>query len=250
MSYRSFKRVLGESNLERKCLFLFGTSLLLLIFGSFLWYGERTNEIVYQQNPKTGRMLVNNIMLHHWKYLETNNDFKPIVDELIKDFKKEDYDWSVIRPAINNPDADKKPKDAFERALLELWVTAPKNSDQQLYADREQVVERKGEADDSESREIAEYHYYQPVFHPTMVSHATSVCVRCHQMENPNIMLMDGDLLAIIHVQIPLEESYAAINWNRALLWAPAIITVFLAMMMLYSSVRAVRVKPFQHLRD
>ena len=26
MAYRSFKRILGETNLERKCLFLFGTA--------------------------------------------------------------------------------------------------------------------------------------------------------------------------------------------------------------------------------
>ena len=31
MSYRSFKRVLGETSLERKCRILFGVSLLLLI---------------------------------------------------------------------------------------------------------------------------------------------------------------------------------------------------------------------------
>ena len=42
MSYRSIKRVLGESNLERKCRLFFGSSLFLLIMGSFLWYGEET----------------------------------------------------------------------------------------------------------------------------------------------------------------------------------------------------------------
>lgn len=35
MSYRSFKRVLGETSLERKCRFLFGACLLLLITSSF-----------------------------------------------------------------------------------------------------------------------------------------------------------------------------------------------------------------------
>ena len=33
MSYRSLKRVLGETSLERKCRLLFGVCLFVLIFG-------------------------------------------------------------------------------------------------------------------------------------------------------------------------------------------------------------------------
>ncbi len=46
MSYRSIKRVLGETSLERKCRFLFGACLLLLISASFWLYGRRTNTII------------------------------------------------------------------------------------------------------------------------------------------------------------------------------------------------------------
>ena len=46
MSYRSIKRVLGETSLERKCRFLFGACLLLLITASFWLYGKRTNTII------------------------------------------------------------------------------------------------------------------------------------------------------------------------------------------------------------
>ena len=41
MSYRAFKRLLGETSLERKCRFLFGAGILLLIAASFLWYAAR-----------------------------------------------------------------------------------------------------------------------------------------------------------------------------------------------------------------
>ena len=58
MSYRSIKRVLGETSLERKCRFLFGACLLVLITGSFWWYGRQTEELVFQQNPTMGRLLV------------------------------------------------------------------------------------------------------------------------------------------------------------------------------------------------
>jgi hypothetical protein len=47
MSYRSITDILGETSLERKCRFLFGLCLLVLISGSFWWYGSRTEELVY-----------------------------------------------------------------------------------------------------------------------------------------------------------------------------------------------------------
>ena len=62
MSYRSFKRVLGETSLERKCRFLFGACLLLLITGSFWWYGKQTEGLVYKQNPGKGRLIVDTVL--------------------------------------------------------------------------------------------------------------------------------------------------------------------------------------------
>ena len=46
MSYRSIKRVLGESSLERKIRILFGVCLLALIAGSFLWVSKITEELI------------------------------------------------------------------------------------------------------------------------------------------------------------------------------------------------------------
>src|ERR1043165_9157368 len=52
MSYRTIKRVLGETNLERKCRWWFGVSLFILLTLSFTWYGKRTDAIVQDLNPK------------------------------------------------------------------------------------------------------------------------------------------------------------------------------------------------------
>src|SRR5688572_15447869 len=46
MSYRTFKRVLGETSLERKCRWWFGLSLVVLLTLSFTWYGRRTDKLV------------------------------------------------------------------------------------------------------------------------------------------------------------------------------------------------------------
>ena len=49
MSYRAFKRLLGETSLERKCRFLFGAFILLLITSSFWYYARETEHLAYAQ---------------------------------------------------------------------------------------------------------------------------------------------------------------------------------------------------------
>src|SRR5205823_186358 len=62
MSYRAFKRLLGETSLERKCRFLFGGFILLLITGSFGLYARLTEDLAYDQLPTTCKLLVNHIV--------------------------------------------------------------------------------------------------------------------------------------------------------------------------------------------
>src|SRR5246127_358911 len=62
MSYRAFKRLLGETSLERKCRFLFGGFILLLITASFWLYARQTEYLAYDQIPTTCRLLVNQIV--------------------------------------------------------------------------------------------------------------------------------------------------------------------------------------------
>src|SRR5437588_3333577 len=59
MSYRAFKRLLGETSLERKCRFLFGAATLLLITASFWWHARQTEDLAFEQIERTGRLLVN-----------------------------------------------------------------------------------------------------------------------------------------------------------------------------------------------
>ena len=58
MSYRAFKRLLGETSLERKCRFLFGAFILLLITSSFWLYARQTEGLAYDQLTTTCRLLV------------------------------------------------------------------------------------------------------------------------------------------------------------------------------------------------
>src|SRR5262245_20749413 len=58
MSYRAFKRLLGETSLERKYRFLFGGFILLLITGSFWIYARQTEHLAYDQLVTACRLLV------------------------------------------------------------------------------------------------------------------------------------------------------------------------------------------------
>jgi signal transduction histidine kinase len=62
--------------------------------------------------------------------------------------------------------------------------------------------------------------------------------------------LAENDLMAVVKVVMPDKATQEAINLNRAILLATAIMTVFLAMLAAYAIVRYVIVKPLQHLRD
>jgi len=100
-----------------------------------------------------------------------------------------------------------------------------------------------------------EYHYYQPirVQQSCLICHEFRGSVRGEDGEDPPTNRQeyaDGDLMAIVKVVMPDGITRQAINWNRAILLATAIITVFLAMLAAYLIVRYVIVKPLEHLRD
>ena len=241
MSYRSFKRVLGETSLERKCRFLFGACLLILITGSFFFYGWQTEQLVYKQNPTRGRLLVDTILaLVHWEKFEQNEEFKPVIRDLSATWQVNKYDWSFIRP--NYVESGRQAIDEFEKSFLRRAeegqpVVAPP-------APGEEVSEEKTAIYDERFVDGGrQYEYYQAVY-------AAHSCVGCHSSYPEPRDLNDGDLLAVAKVRISNGPTQANLNLNRAFLLSSAIITVFLAMVASWVIVRYVIVKPLKHLRD
>jgi len=264
MSYRSIKRVLGETSLERKCRFLFGAVLLLLITASFWWYGNQTEKLVYQQNRNKGRLLADQIMLvKHWKELENRQDgvdparwaassdtasFAQVIDDLTKTLSKQEYEVDFIRP--HSPDGSGLPRNEFEWKVLDRFLSPSSESGGES-----------AEPDFAEKldTEANEYHYYQAI-------RAESSCLLvCHRgapggtglgFGGPAPVLglvtaeAPGELLSIVKITIPHGPTQKAMDLNRAILIATAIVTVFLAMIASYVIVRYVIVKPLRHLRD
>ena len=249
--------ILGETSLERKCRFLFGLCLLVLITGSFWWYGSRTEALVYESTRATGRHLVDAIMLQrHWVTLEPNRrQFEPLIEHLGRDLQREPYQSVILDPA-----ADAEVAAGYKRldvAVLDYFRSHPAPS-----TEAPTETPDAGPPDSiAEYREFrtpdrSEYHYYQPI-------RARQNCLVCHVHRGPTALpvppaadalppetLARGDLMAVVKVVMPDAATRTAINWNRATLLAAAIMTWFLSMLAAWAIVRYVIVKPLEHLRD
>ncbi|MFM8414191.1 MAG: sensor histidine kinase [Planctomycetota bacterium] len=248
MSYRSLRDILGETSLERKVRFLFGFCLFALIAGSFWWYGSRTEQLVYSSSRATGRHVVDAIMLqHHWKMLEKEQQYASTIESLEKRLPREKYQWKLLRP--DAPPEERAEYRPLDLAVLEEFLTRPPAA-APANAPLDPAAAPPVECRDFRTDDNQEYHYYQPI-------RFRQDCALCHQErgavgvaggERPR--LADGDLMAVVKVVMPDAVTRKAINWNRAILLATAIITVFLAMLVAYAIVRYLIVKPLEHLRE
>jgi len=234
MSYRAFKHLLGETSLERKCRFIFGGGILILITASFYWYGSESERMVYDQNLNTCRMMVNPILLRrHWTALETDRDFVPTIHAMFGELLPEavvGFKSHFIWP-LASEDPNHRPENDFEYAAMEDF--------------------EKGVGEDwrwRRSPDESRYEYLQAL-------RLKQDCVSCHptpkaQATNRVVVHKAGDLFAAVRVSIPLELTNKAIQANRTVLITMAIITAVLGMVLSYAIVRYIIVKPVKHLKD
>src|SRR5580658_1641589 len=101
MSYRAFKRLLGETSLERKCRFLLGGGILLLITLSFWVYARQTEHIAYEQTATTGRLLISPIVAR--MHVENELRKKAMVEfqdmnESPSEVGVNEYKYKLIKP--------------------------------------------------------------------------------------------------------------------------------------------------------
>jgi len=251
MSYRSFKRVLGETSLERKCLMLFGICLLLLITCSFFWYGKQTEKLVHSQDPEKGRLLVDTVWtLIHWQELETNKIFKETITDLSQELQQRDFKHRFIGQ-VRHGEFIWQPENDFEKELLEKFRRGSSGKPHEYAEDY--------------SPDADYFRYYQPIYAKT------NCLVGCHQPAGGGAVVAatgtlqggvggvgfsygrgtePGDLIAVARIDINNKPMASDLAKNRAILISTAFITVFLAIVASYVIIRYVIVKPLKHLRD
>lgn len=128
MSYRTFKHLLGETSLERKCRFIFGGGILLLVTISFYIYGRKTESLVIGQSRQAARMQVPQILgeIHLKAVALVRPELAPIVDKVSRELSPKDgfqhFDWHVVKPFAEK--LDRTPRDEFERRIVERFSRA------------------------------------------------------------------------------------------------------------------------------
>jgi two-component system sensor histidine kinase BarA len=241
MSYRTFRRILGETNLERKCRWLLGVGTLVLMMISFVVFARLTEELAYEQSRHTGRAVVAPAVARH--HLSRDADLTASLADLQLRTETDwpdhlsGYAFALLPPDPGAADPDDQP------ALQEL-ADQPKQTE----TFRRQT---------SESVAV----YYARV-------RAEPACVTCHQSPErlaaflgggPDAVakatalarpsLAAGDTLGVVRVRMSSAAIEQGVETNRAWLIAFAVGTTFLILIGIYAIIRYVVVKPVKALK-
>ena len=285
MGYRSLKRVLGETNLERKCRRLFGVCMLVLIFVAFFGVDRIGEDLAQRITLSKGSERVKVVLFDlHWQRWSTKPSEKDLQSELSRQILGEDYKgrFLALEPfpgtfVAETPEEEnllRELKREQEKQLATLLKqsrvqaktdaatpagSVPEGNVEKVRELQERLagmppiesLHRTRAAPDSDDPESGKYYYYEPVYWQ-------NGCIRCHEGMYGKYASSAADDAATtedfpfraVRVTLPYGETRAAINWTRAVLLAVGILTVFLAMIALWIVVRYVVVKPLTHLRD
>lgn len=228
MSYRGFKRLLGETNLERKCRWLLGVAVLLLMTGSFWVYAEQTKGLALEQFMVTGRTLMAPFVerVHLPQERSEGTDAFELLSERHWPVVRESYSARFLRLDATDP-ADKPGSEdlpILHRIMQDGWM------EDSRHAPHENA-----------------FYYYGAL-------RAATACLSCHRdperVKQAQPHLQEGDLMAVVRIRLstlPLQEGF---HTNRAILIAFAVGTSLLIIAGSYLIIRYVIVKPVKHLKD
>jgi two-component system sensor histidine kinase BarA len=233
MSYRAFKRLLGETSLERKCRFLFGAGILVLVALSFWLYADLTENLAYDQAETSCRLLVEPVLMkRHLAHLRSGKEpkvdgaalaeaFSLPIDSLPADTSRE-YQYTFLQEG--------KFDDSYERDLFRDFL--------------------RGDSDRTEDTRLLTSQlsmlYYAPI-------RANKSCLGCHAalaQEKNAAPPQEGSLMAMLRIRMPTRAIEQGVHRNRALLMATALSTALLFMTGSWIIVRYIIVKPVKHLKD
>jgi two-component system sensor histidine kinase BarA len=281
ISYRALKKLVGETSLERKCRFLFGIALLLLITASFWLYASRTRILVENQQVQAARDMVPRLlqMAHYKLFISRQEDETdtspsestqpdqaaaariPIVGSgEVTDAERDDA-WRVANAlrqlreyesAVNtNSEIETTASADISWQVVHAERTDPPNED--AFAALQQFLDPEIDSDEywlirEEPEAPRTMLYYRAV-------RAETACLECHSGA-PETATTSGEgemrpsLLGFVEVERSLELVDQQLSRNRAILLASGIVTSFLAMLAAYAIVRYIIVKPVLHLKD
>jgi two-component system, NarL family, sensor histidine kinase BarA len=288
--YRSLKRVLGESNLERKCRWLFGICVGGLILLAFWWVDRVSEGLIEATAASKGRDLVRfqlfDLHWQFWTYSDEGEFPRRTVAQNNRDLAVDKFDARILSlddsvrnskieiakvfPAANQQERElleQLKRDAESKLLgFPLQGSSPRAAaplPPKGPAERIEFRSASDDADDANSEPVSRairypsahrYDYYQVVYW-------SAGCIDCHQhmygQYSQSAAASVGGAFdparapfRVVRVTMPDTDIRDAINRTRAILLAVGIVTVFLAMVALYYVVKYIVIKPLNHLRE
>jgi len=256
MAYRPLSRVLGETSLERKCRLFFVCCLGLLIGGAF-WGVERVAvDLVMKNTRGKGRDLVDMILLRsHIDYWEDREEYKTLAKDLLTDLQQHQNYESRILALEGDPRPVRlevvTPTDPAEVEIISMLKEQMKRQEE-LQKEQPAVADILPVNAERRLPGKNEYHYFEPIYW-------SQTCYACH------LALIDAGVEAhsegsslqgnaapftVVKIVVPFDLTRKAINRARAILISVAILTIFIAMVVLYIIIRVLVVKPLKHLRS
>ena len=256
ITYRSFKKFLGETSLERKCRYLFGLALLGLIAGSFWLQAHRTRQLVINQQRFEAQTLVPRLLtMRHLKlYHEQDEDTDTAASQL------EAADTSERTPFQDFSEKLSESETLFpseEPATGIQWYLSPLEN--VSLGEDDDAARRRFIADEDENdfhefitsdatedtEESTSLVYYAAI-------RATANCLKCHHDVNAYGAEPYGadQLVAVAAVTIPMASVEDELSLSNAIFVGLAILTTGLAMLASFVIVRYIIVKPVLHLKD
>ena len=278
MSYRSVKRLLGEQSLERKCHLIFGTFLLLLIIGTFLWINRISERIIKENMIERADATVEVALLqvHYDKFGPVDGQKgeqkqayligKEIMPEKIKlsvlvddesKILKDEFTYKDIKPDLAGPGEIKLLREVMDKIRNQESAPAPQPKvvpiAENVEAEAKPVPSPIFVKNLYTSRDFeGVYQYYKPI-------RFSSFCFDCHN-DKKLVKGANGETTVPIYpsnppqhfvrIDIPSRGYRKAINRSRASMLALAIASAFVSMFAMYVVVRYVVVKPLSHLRS
>src|SRR5438034_7107816 len=232
MSYRAFKHLLGETSLERKCRFLFGAGILLLLTACFWWYAHRTEKPIYDQYTITCRFLANKTLTD--EYLK--RQLKPPEWQRIEELSKANMPKTLLSYSsdIIIPNTAHR-LDPNEKDLLKEFQNDPDMNEHW------QTREPKA------GEESGSIYYYAAI--RASKEGLTGLPLTPEEREAYS-NIKEKDLLAMVKVIATTKSIEESMIWNRAVLISTALVAALLIMSGSYLIVRYVIVKPVKHLKE
>ncbi|TVP99829.1 MAG: HAMP domain-containing protein [Planctomycetaceae bacterium] len=280
---RFIQNLFASTSLERKCLILFGSVIVVLMCAAFWVVQLVANGLVMERTRQIARDFSFEVTLRlHDQTLfrdafppEVYEERRAVLDELAKDLLNEDYVYTVM--GLPDPTPVKYlpeptlPGSPWEEALLtdlrekfyqrlaeriaherpggrtsiDLVSSLESNSGLDQFGPNHSIVfAEKGPVKER-------YIHYTPVFGRTsciLVCHAPAGGMKA-DTSDPQALAAEHPF-RVIRVSMPYKVTSERASWIRAILIATAMLIIAVMLFMLHAIVRYLVLSPLHHLRD